>query len=79
MDLATNISYGERIHTTKVFSNKEKISNESSHLDIIMDEVQPEIQCKNNIPSGYGVLHDSKFGYPSIDHSFKSQACIKHV
>ena len=44
-----------------------------------MDEVQPEIQGKNNIPSRYEVLHDSNFGQPSIDHSFKSEACIEHV
>ena len=52
MDLATNISNGERIQTTKVFLDKGEIGNEASYLDIITDKVQPETQGKNNIPSG---------------------------
>ena len=79
MDLVTSIHNGEGIQATKVFSDNEKISNETSYLDIIMDEVQPEIQGKNNIPSRYGGLYNSKCAYPSIDHSFKSEACIEHV
>ena len=62
MALATNIPIGERVQTTKVFSDKGIISNEAFYLDIIMDDVQPEIQGKNNIPSRYEVLHNSNFG-----------------
>ena len=53
MDLVTSIHNGEGIQATKVFPDNEKISNEASYLDIIMDEVQPEIQGKNNIPLRY--------------------------
>ena len=79
MDLVTSIHNGEGIQATRFFSDNEKIINEVSYLDIIMDEVQPDIQGKNNIPSRYEGLYNSKFGYPSIDHSFKSEACIEHV
>ena len=44
-----------------------------------MDEVQPDLQGKNNIPSKYEIMHNSSFGKPSLDHSFKSEACIEHV
>ena len=44
-----------------------------------MDEVQPELQGKNNITSKYEIMHNSNFGQPLLDHSFKSDACIEHV
>ena len=44
-----------------------------------MQEAQPELQGMNNIPSKYEIMNNSNFGKPSLDHSFKSEACIEHV
>ena len=44
-----------------------------------MQDAQPKFQGKNNIPSKYEIMHNSSFGKPSLDHSFKSESCIEHV
>ena len=31
------------------------------------------------MPSRYDVIKYAKFGKPSVDHSFTSEACIEHV
>ena len=77
--LVANSSSERSITITESISKENKSKNDSSYLDIIMDEVQPDLQGKNNIPSKYEIMHNSSFGKPSLDHSFKSEACIEHV
>ena len=77
--LGTNQSNEQIISKTKLQTNGNKIESKSSYLDIVMQEAQPEFQGKNNIPSKYEIMNNSNFEKPSLDHSFKSEACIEHV
>ena len=63
----------------KLSSSENKLTSKLSYSDIVMQEAQPDFQGKNNIPSKYEIMHNSNFGKPSLDHSFKSEACIEHV
>ena len=55
-------------------------SEEATHLEVVTKKIDLNIKGKqHHIPSRHEIMKASKFGKPSIDHSFTSEACFEHV